>query len=232
MKRNVHWVYSVSMQPNKDKDTQNSVLLHSICHFMNCSCLVQKWMLQFGCIWRWWCRQAHFGVQTWPEISLKMSHFKQWLHQVFSGRINPLCVLLQSRTEPYCWNPFTFLYLKQARQSINHHLNLQRIFKKCIYQAISEVRYMAATLCSQSLPNYTTFHNTVTWIQSLLWQPQIAGSQHLTSKIKLWYSITYLKVPVFLFPVRNTRWIRGLRTVIRGIRVWDAFNTKLCFTKQ
>ena len=85
--------------------------------FVNCSCLVQKWMLQFGCRLHWWWRQAHFGVQTWPEISLKMSHFKQRLHQVFSGRINPLCVLLQSRTEPYCWKPFTFLYLKQARQS-------------------------------------------------------------------------------------------------------------------
>jgi hypothetical protein len=47
-------------------------------------------------------------VQTWPEISLKMSHFKQRLHEVFSGRINPLCVLLQSRTEPYCWKPFTY----------------------------------------------------------------------------------------------------------------------------
>ena len=64
------------------------------------------------------CKHTRFGVQRGPEISLKMPHFKQRLHQVFSVRINPQCVCLQSRTEPYCWKPFMFLYLKQAHQSI------------------------------------------------------------------------------------------------------------------
>ena len=90
---------------------------------------------------------------------------------------------------------------------------------------------MAAPLGSQCLPNYTTFHNTVTWIHSLLW-PQISCSHNLTLEIKLRCCITYLKVPVFLFPLRNTRRMRGLRTVIRRIRLWDVFYTKLCFTKQ
>jgi len=76
------------------------------------------------------------------------------------------------------------------------------------------------------------FHNTVTWIHSMLWQPQISFSHNLTFEIKLWCCITYLKVPVFLFPVHDTRRTRGLRTVVRGIRLWDAFYAKLCFTKQ
>ena len=92
--------------------------------FVNCSCLVQKWMLQFGCRLHWWWRQAHFGVQTWPEISLKMSHFKQRLHEVFSGRINPLCLLLQSRTEPYCWKPFTY-----SIDPSFHHVTFGRVNK-------------------------------------------------------------------------------------------------------
>ena len=91
---------------------------------------------------------------------------------------------------------------------------------------------MAAPLGSQCLPYYTTFHNTVTWIHSILWQPQISGSQNLTLEIKLWRCIAYLKVPVFLFPVRNARRTRGLSIVIRGILLWDVFHTKLCCTKQ
>lgn len=102
----------------------------------------------------------------------------------------------------------------------------------CIHQAISEVRCMAAPVGSQCLPNYTTFHNTVTWIHSLLWQPQISGCQNLTLEIKLWCCVTYLKVPVFLFPVRNTWRMRGHGTVTRGIRIWDMFHTKLCCIKQ
>lgn len=102
----------------------------------------------------------------------------------------------------------------------------------CINQTISEVRCTAAPLGSQCLPNYTTFHNTVTWIHSMLWQPQISGSQNLTLEIKLWFCVTYLKVPVFLFPVRNTRRMRGHRTVTRGIWFWDVFYTKLCCTQQ
>ena len=112
-------MYSVSMHPtNVQIHKIQFCFTKSATLFANSSCFIWKQTLQFCCILRWRCRRARFGVQTGPEISLKMSHFKERLYQVFSVRINPLCVCLQSRTELYCWKPLIFLYLKKARSSI------------------------------------------------------------------------------------------------------------------